>query len=136
MVAVREAVPVGRYGRASDQQADRTLKIVGGVLGAVLLVLVGWFGYSYIAGQKVNGQVTAFKVVSDDAVQVSLEVTKGKDATGVCTLQAVAQDHSEVGRMNVTFDQRSGDVVRVVTIRTTARATTAQLVSCTSGSGH
>ena len=41
--------PEGRYGRSSDERADRTLKVVGTVLAVALLGIVGWFGYHYVA---------------------------------------------------------------------------------------
>ncbi|MEU5734178.1 MULTISPECIES: DUF4307 domain-containing protein [Streptomyces] len=133
MAAVREGLPDGRYGRSADARADRTLKIVGAVLGAGLLALIAWFGYDYIAGQDVSGRLTGFKVVADDAVDVRLEITKDKDATGVCTVRTLDEYHDEVGRKDFTFDQREGDLVKVVTVRTTARATTAELIGCEPG---
>ncbi|MBL1117248.1 DUF4307 domain-containing protein [Streptomyces sp. 110] len=130
MTAVREGLPDGRYGRSADARADRTLKIVGAVLGAGLLALIGWFGYDYIAGQDVSGRLTGFKVVADDAVDVRLEITKDKDATGVCTVRTLDEYHDEVGRKDFTFGQRQEDMVKVVTVRTTARATSAELIGC------
>ncbi|WP_086706842.1 DUF4307 domain-containing protein [Streptomyces antimycoticus] len=133
MAAVREGLPDGRYGRSADARADRTLKIVGAALGAGLLALIAWFGYDYIAGQDVSGRLTGFKVVADDAVDVRLEITKDKDVTGVCTVRTLDEYHDEVGRKDFTFDQREGDLVKVVTVRTTARATTAELIGCEPG---
>ncbi|MBD3006635.1 DUF4307 domain-containing protein [Streptomyces sp. 5-10] len=130
MAAVREGLPDGRYGRSADARADRTLKIVGAVLGAGLLALIAWFGYDYIAGQDVSGRLTGFKVVADDAVEVRLEITKDKDATGVCTVRTLDEYHDEVGRKDFTFGQRQEDMVKVVTVRTTARATSAELIDC------
>lgn len=130
MAAVREGLPDGRYGRSADARADRKLKIVGAVLGAGLLALISWFGYDYITGQDVSGRLTGFKVVADDAVEVRLEVTKDKGATGVCTVRTLDQYHAEVGRKDFTFDQRQDDLVKVVTVRTTARATSAELIGC------
>ncbi|KUL38595.1 hypothetical protein ADL22_17615 [Streptomyces sp. NRRL F-4489] len=135
MAAVREELPEGRYGRSADQRADRTLKIVGGVLGAVLLGVVGWLGASYISGQDLSGRIITWEAVSDHAVKVHLEVVKGKDDRGVCTLRSQATDGSEVGRKDVAIDQRSGQVDTEVTLRTTKRATNAVLVGCTAASG-
>ncbi|MCQ8191981.1 DUF4307 domain-containing protein [Streptomyces rugosispiralis] len=130
MTAVREGLPDGRYGRSADARADRTLKIVGAVLGAGLLALIAWFGYDYIAGQDVSGRLTGFKVVADDAVEVRLEISKEKDATGVCTVRTLDKYHDEVGRKDFTFGQRQEDMVKVVTVRTTTRATSAELIGC------
>ena len=57
----------------ADERADRKLKIVGAVLGALLLALIGWFGYDYIAGQKISAEMIKFEVVSD---------TRGQGASG------------------------------------------------------
>ncbi|MEU5208137.1 DUF4307 domain-containing protein [Streptomyces sp. NPDC020742] len=136
MTAVREGLPDGRYGRSADQRADRKLKIIGAVLGAALLGVIGWSGVSYIADQDLSGRVIAWDAVSDHAVKVHLEIIKGTDDKGVCTLRSQADDGSEVGRKDVTVDQRTGQVDTVVTVRTTKRATNAVLVGCTaSGRG-
>ncbi|MYX07038.1 DUF4307 domain-containing protein [Streptomyces sp. SID8375] len=131
MTAVREGLPDGRYGRSADERADRKLKIIGAVLGAALLGVIGWSGISYISGQDLSGRVIGWDAVSDRAVKVHLEVVKDTDTTGVCTLRSQAEDGSEVGRKDITVDQRSGQVDTEVTVRTTKRATNAVLVGCT-----
>ncbi|ARH92924.1 MULTISPECIES: DUF4307 domain-containing protein [Streptomyces] len=135
MTAVREGLPDGRYGRSADQRADRKLKIIGAVLGAVLLGVVAWSGVSYIAGQDLSGRVITWDAVSDHAVKVHLEIVKGTDDKGVCTLRSQADDGSEVGRKDVTVDQRTEQVDTEVTVRTTKRATNAVLVGCTASAG-
>ncbi|PBC84756.1 protein of unknown function [Streptomyces sp. 2224.1] len=136
MTAVREGLPDGRYGRSADARADRNLKIIGAVLGAALLAVIGWCGVSYISGQGLSARVITWDAVSDHAVKVHLEVVKDTDAKGVCTLRSQAEDGSEVGRKDVTVDQRSAQVDTEVTVRTTKRATNAVLVGCTtSGNG-
>lgn len=132
MGAVREGLPDGRYGRSADQRADRKLKIIGAVLGVALLGVVGWSGFSYISGQELSGRVITWDRVSDSAVKVHLEVVKGKDDTGTCTLRSQADSGAEVGRKDVTVDAPKEQVDVEVTIRTTARATNAVLVGCTS----
>ncbi|QTZ93804.1 DUF4307 domain-containing protein [Streptomyces auratus] len=131
MTAVREGLPEGRYGRSADARADRKLKIIGSVLGVALLGVIAWCGISYIAGQDLSGRVITWDAVSDHAVKVHLEVVKDADAKGVCTLRSQAEDGSEVGRKDVTVDQRAGQVDTEVTLRTTKRATNAVLVGCT-----
>ncbi|MFD8329669.1 DUF4307 domain-containing protein [Streptomyces lydicus] len=136
MTAVREGLPDGRYGRSADQRADRKLKIIGAVLGAVLLGVVAWSGVSYIAGQDLSGRVITWDAVSDHAVKVHLEIVKGAGDKGVCTLRSQADDGSEVGRKDVTVDQRAEQVDTEVTVRTTKRATNAVLVGCTASAGR
>ncbi|GAA2395354.1 DUF4307 domain-containing protein [Streptomyces glaucosporus] len=124
-----------RYGRSADERADRVLKLVGAVLGVAFLALVGWFGVSYVTGTKVSGELIKFDVASDREVVVHLEVRKDEGVTGVCTLSALARDGGEVGRADFTFDQKRDRIDEVVTVRTTDRAGTAQLVGCTAVDG-
>jgi hypothetical protein len=132
MTAVREQLPEGRYGRSADQRADRRLKIVGAGLGVALLAMVAWFGYDYIAGQKISAEIIKFDVASDSEVQVHLEVRKDKDATGTCTLRSRARDGAEVGWLDVRIGERGRTRIdQVVKVRTRAKATSAELVGCT-----
>ncbi|MCT2594609.1 DUF4307 domain-containing protein [Streptomyces sp. N2-109] len=127
---MQQEPPAGRYGRSADAVADRRLKIVGAVLGTGLLGIIGWFGVSYISGTDVSGELIKFKVVSDEAVEAHVEVRKDQDADGVCTLRAMEENGREVGRKAVRIDGAESRVDTVVTVRTTARAVTAELVSC------
>ncbi|MFD9461002.1 DUF4307 domain-containing protein [Streptomyces sp. NPDC060027] len=126
-------LPEGRYGRSADERADRKLKIIGGVLGVALIGVVGWFGYDYIGGTEISAQVISFKPVSDSAVEAHLEVRKDAGASGYCTLRSQSADGVEVGRADFRFDQDSSRVDKVVTLRTTARGSTAELLGCHSG---
>ena len=135
-------VPEGRYGRTrnktrgsgsgggSSADTDRGLKITGGVLGVLMLALIAWLGSSYIAGQEVSGEMIKFKVVSDSAVEVHLEVRKDAGTAGVCTLRTQAESGGEVGRKNAAIPAAKSRVDTVITVRTTARATSAELVGC------
>ncbi|WP_240137453.1 DUF4307 domain-containing protein [Streptomyces sp. MUM 178J] len=131
MSAVRQQLPEGRYGRSADERADRKLKVVGAVLGVGLVAMVGWFGYDYIAGQKISAEIIKFDVTSADEVQVHLEVRKDADATGSCVVRSRSEEGVEVGRLEVPVD-RPGQarIDRVVKVRTTAQATSAELVGC------
>ncbi|NSC23589.1 DUF4307 domain-containing protein [Streptomyces albus subsp. chlorinus] len=140
MAQTARKVPEGRYGRAprgagggaggAEARTDRRLKITGGILGVLLLALVGWIGGSYIAGQDVSAELIKFKVVSDSAVEVHLEVRKDEGVEGVCTLRARAESGNEVGRKSVSFPAGTSRVDEVITVRTTARATSPDLVGC------
>ncbi|MGP3688140.1 DUF4307 domain-containing protein [Streptomyces sp. IBSNAI002] len=130
MSAVREGLPEGRYGRSADERADRKLKVVGAVMGALLLGVVGWIGWDYIAGQSVSAEVIKFQVVSDTEVKVHLEVRKESSVTGVCTLSSQDTEHGEVGRADFTFPQAQARVDEMVSLKTTSRATMIELVGC------
>ncbi|MFG2310771.1 DUF4307 domain-containing protein [Streptomyces sp. NPDC048566] len=133
MTTASTRVPEGRYGRSADDRADRRLKAVGGVLGAALIALIGWFGFHYVGGTTISAQVITFKAVSDSAVEAHLEVHKDAGSSGYCTLRSQDADGVEVGRADFRFDQDASRVDQVVTLRTTARGSTAELLGCHSG---
>jgi hypothetical protein len=122
-------LPEGRYGRSSDERADHKLKIAGAVLGALLIALVGYFAWHYVGQNKISGEVITFEP-GKDSVQVHLEVRKDADATGYCTVRSQAEDGSEVGRADYRFDGDATRIDKVVTLRTTAPGTTAELLGC------
>jgi uncharacterized protein DUF4307 len=122
--------PEGRYGPGADARADRKLRVAAVVAGVLVAVGVGWYGYSSLAGDKVSGQVVAFEAVSDQSLQIHLEVHKGTDTVAVCTVRSVGSDHAEVGRKDVRLTQHGKQVDTVVTVRTTARGQTGELVGC------
>ncbi|MDX6761280.1 MULTISPECIES: DUF4307 domain-containing protein [Streptomyces] len=130
MSAVREGLPEGRYGRSADERADRKLKIIGAALGAVLLGVIGWIGWDYVAGRSVSAEVIKFQVISDTEVKVHLEVRKDPSVTGVCTMVSQDEEHAEVGRADFTFAQPESRVDEVVSVKTTGRATMIELVGC------
>ncbi|MFD0023843.1 DUF4307 domain-containing protein [Streptomyces sp. NPDC058382] len=135
MTAVREAPSENRYGRSADQRADRKLKIIGSVLGVALLGVIGWIGYDYVAGQGVSAEVIKFKVVSDSRVEVHLEVRKDRDAKGYCTIRSQSEDGADVARKDFRFDEATDRIDRVLSLRTTARATSVELLGCTDDGG-
>ncbi|MBY8340407.1 DUF4307 domain-containing protein [Streptomyces spinosirectus] len=122
-------VPEGRYGRSPDERADHKLKIAGAVLAALLLALVGYFAYHYIGQNKISAEVITFDT-RQNSVQVHLEVHKDADATGYCTLRSQSKDGAEVGRADFHFDTHATRIDKVVTLRTTSKGTTAELLGC------
>ncbi|MFF3602468.1 DUF4307 domain-containing protein [Streptomyces sp. NPDC002463] len=131
MSAVREQLPEGRYGRSADERADRKLKITGAVLGVLFLGMMGWFGWHYVVDNKISAEMIKFEVVSDAEVQVHLEIRKDAGVKGVCTLRSRSEDGAEVARKDVRVDDPGTRVDRVFSLRTTARATNAELIGCT-----
>ncbi|WP_062640714.1 DUF4307 domain-containing protein [Streptomyces maremycinicus] len=123
-------LPEGRYGRSSDERTDRKLRITGAVLGACLLALVGYFAYHYVGQNKISAEVITFKATSDEAVRLHLEVRKDAGASGYCTVRSQAADGAEVGRADFRFTGSDTRIDRTVTLRTTSRGTTAELLGC------
>jgi len=122
-------LPEGRYGRSSDERADHKLKIIGAVLAAALLALVGYFAYHYVGQNKISAEVITFDA-QKDSVKVHLEVRKDAGASGYCTIRSQAENGSEVGRADFRFDGPATRIDRVVTLRTTSTGTTAELLGC------
>ncbi|MFJ9725427.1 DUF4307 domain-containing protein [Streptomyces sp. NPDC101209] len=129
MSTARTQLPEGRYGRSSDARADHKLKIAGAVMGTLLLVLVGYFAYHYVGQNKISGEVITFEP-HKSSVSVHLEVRKDAGASGYCTVRSQAADGSEVGRADFRFDGSATRIDKVVTLRTTAPGTTAELLGC------
>ena len=125
-------LPEGRYGRSSDERADRTLKVVGAVLAVALLGLIGWLGYHYVGQNKISAEVITFETAKD-SVRVHLEVRKDAGADGYCTVRSQAEDGAEVGRADFHFDGNATRIDKVVTLRTTSPGTTAELLGCHAG---
>ncbi|MFC9932004.1 DUF4307 domain-containing protein [Streptomyces sp. NPDC127190] len=122
-------LPEGRYGRSSDERADRRLRVAAAVFGAALLALVGYFAYHYVAESKISAQVITFQA-TDNAVKIHLEVHKDSGTDGYCTLRSQAADGAEVGRADFRFSGPDTRIDKVVTLRTTAKGTTAELLGC------
>ncbi|MFF7389527.1 DUF4307 domain-containing protein [Streptomyces scabiei] len=129
MTTAGTRLPEGRYGRSTDERPDRKLMIVGSVLGAVLLVLVGWFAYHYVAGNRISVEIYTFDT-SATSVKVHLRGDKDAGVEGYCTVRSQSEDGAEVGRADFRFAAATTDIDEVVTLRTTARATTAELLGC------
>ncbi|GAA1174504.1 hypothetical protein F4556_002751 [Kitasatospora gansuensis] len=127
----RTTIAPARYGKRSDREADRRLRITGLVCGALGLALVGWLGVSYISkGSAMNGLMPGFQVVSAEAMQVQLSVLKEDGTAGVCTVRAQSEDGGVVGLHDFPIPAAGSRYDEVVTLRTTARATAAELLGC------
>jgi len=122
-------LPEGRYGHSSDERADHKLKIAGAVLATLLLALVGYFAYHYVAQNEISAEVITFEQ-GKDSVKVHLEVRKDADARGYCTVRSQAEDGAVVGRADFRFDGDATRIDKVVTLRTTSPGTTAELLGC------
>ncbi|MDX2601128.1 DUF4307 domain-containing protein [Streptomyces caniscabiei] len=129
MTTASTRLPEGRYGRSADERADRKLKVIGSVLGAALLVLIGWFAYHYVAGNRISVEIYTFDT-SAHSVKVHLRGDKDAGVPGYCTVRSQSEDGAEVGRADFRFDAATTDIDEVVTLKTTARGTTAELLGC------
>ena len=122
-------LPEGRYGRTSDERGDRMLKIIGAVLSVVMLVLVGWFGYHYVVKNEISGDVIGF-TTAPDTVRIRLEFLINHATTADCSVRSTALAGAEAGRVDFRFDEDATRVEKIVTLRTTARGATGELIGC------
>ncbi|MGW1669898.1 DUF4307 domain-containing protein [Streptomyces sp. NPDC002324] len=132
MTTASTRLPEGRYGRSADERADRKLKVIGSVLGAALLVLIGWFAYHYVAENRISVEIYTFDT-SAHAVKVHLRGEKDAGVDGYCTVRSQSEDGAEVGRADFRFAADVTDIDKIVTLRTTSRGTTAELLGCHAG---
>ncbi|MFD9115668.1 DUF4307 domain-containing protein [Streptomyces bottropensis] len=132
MTTASTRLPEGRYGRSADERTDRKLKVIGSVLGAALLVLIGWFAYHYVAGNRISVEIYTFDT-SAHAVKVHLRGDKDAGVDGYCTVRSQSEDGAEVGRADFRFAADVTDIDKIVTLRTTSRGTTAELLGCHAG---
>lgn len=120
-----------RYGKLGNREADRRLRLIGVVCGVLGLALVGWFGASYVSkGSVMNGLMPGFEVVSAELTEVQLSVHKDDGTAGVCTIRAQAEDGSVVGLHDFPVPAAGDRYDEVVALRTTGRATAAELLGC------
>ncbi|MFF1795674.1 DUF4307 domain-containing protein [Kitasatospora sp. NPDC058263] len=125
-------LPEGRYGQRGDRESDRRLKVAGAVCGVLGLGLVAWLGGSYLIRETtINGSVPSFQAVSDTEVRLHLAVRKSDGTAGSCTVRSQGENGAVVGVADFPVPAAGGDYDAVVSLRTTARGTTAELLGCT-----
>ena len=121
MTASRPEPPQERYGRAPMSEATRHRVVMG--LGA--LVTAGLIGGAAMLYQRfelvdVKGKMSAYEVLDDRTVAVTISVTR-KDPSRpvVCIVRARSRDGSETGRREVVVGP-SGDRTVQVTSEVTS----------------
>ncbi|GAA2163700.1 uncharacterized protein DUF4307 [Humibacillus xanthopallidus] len=105
-----------------------TLGVAAGVAVAV------WFGISSTVGLA-SFTTTGYKVLDDQSVRVTFELNRPADKPTTCTIQALARDFAPVGSIDVTYSPPpagTGSLTtsETVTLRTTSRAVTGEVKTC------
>ena len=122
--------PAGRYGERSARGRRAT------VAAAVVLstAFLGWVLWAALgaASPGVRGAVTAFTVVSDDAVDVAVEVSGSAEGAVGCSVQALGRTREVVGVADIVLDpaRPSRGDRGTVTVRTRERAVSAVIGRC------
>jgi len=121
------APPPGRYGgprRQLDRRAWAALAVVAAVLVAA------WVGWA-AARDDVQWKDVGFHVDGTTAVDVTFEVTKPREATVTCTVQALAESYAQVGVRTVEVGPADAATQRLqVRVATTQQAVTGVVQSC------
>ncbi len=122
---------VQRYGTRSPGRRPVVV-----VLAVVLLVAgAAWVVWvtGYHGRPTVQSQLVGYQVRGEHAVRTTFTVARRDSAVAAsCLLQAVAADHSVVGELTVPVRSGPAHARLTATVRTERRATTVDLLGCTS----
>jgi cytochrome c-type biogenesis protein CcmH/NrfG len=118
-----------RYGATS--RSGRGLAVVAiAFVALVALCWVLWAAWHQATG-TVSGSVSAYNVVAEHRVDVTVQIHRPAHHAAQCTVQAQASDHSVVGQTVVSLPAAGSSDVQVTrTIRTDGEATTAIVSEC------
>ena len=121
----------GRYGGQTPRRR-RAVILVSGVVGVLALAWLAWAGWSQ-STPDVESNLQSFEVVDSHSVEATVVVDiRSEDVTANCLVRAVGTDHSVVGERNFEVTGDSGASRHDVTLRTERRATSVELIGCTS----
>ena len=104
---------------------------VVGIVGCALgVALVTWLALANTVG-RVTWTDTSYRVVDDRTVEVQFEVHRPRGQAVTCLVRALDQGFGVVGSLEVQVPASSErNVHRKVTVRTTTRAVTGAVRSC------
>ncbi|HET6563709.1 MAG TPA: DUF4307 domain-containing protein [Marmoricola sp.] len=113
-------------------RAHRAVALVA--IAAMVLSGIGFLGWSvfFHSTPEVTSRLTAFHVVDDHEVTADIAVGRKSQFTeAACLLRAIAEDHTVVGEVTVPVVDGPEERAIRVPIRTERRATSVELVGCT-----
>lgn len=118
-----------RYGRPS-KGSRTTLVAVVAVIAVGLLAFLAWAAWSH-SRDRIGAIVTSFNVVNVHRVDVGLEVSRDSGAAVTCTVTAIADDHGDVGRQDVTLPAGAAGTQELhATVRTEREAVSVTVDHC------
>jgi len=121
----------GRYGGQTPRRR-RAVIVVSGVVGVLALAWLAWAGWSQ-STPDVESNLQSFEVVDSHSVEATVVVDiRSEGVTANCLVRAVGTDHSVVGERNFEATGDSGASRHDVTLRTERKATSVELIGCTS----
>ena len=110
-------LPPARYGRAPvPAAARRRTAVVLGVLATLALIGLAAAAYRHVEGADIEGTMTAYEVLDDQTVAVTISMNRKDPATPVvCIVRARSGDGAESGRREVLIGPASAHTVQVTT---------------------
>ncbi len=124
---------VDRYG--ADRPRLRTAAVAAGVIAVAFLAWLAWAAWSF-STPEVRSEFVGFEVTGEHEALATVDIRISEpDVVGTCTLQATAEDHTVVGEKTFAVPgpddtERNGGLMQVA-VRTERRATTVDLLGCT-----
>ncbi|MFT4189392.1 MAG: DUF4307 domain-containing protein [Aeromicrobium sp.] len=101
------------------------------VAGAGIALGTAWAAWIALQPQPLKTDVYGFEVVSDERIDLTLEIIADEPAEVVCDVYAQAEDHSIVGEKTVTIPASEQEIVHHdLSLTTTQRAVTGVIRSC------
>lgn len=108
-------------------------RVLIGACAAVVLVFLGWLAWTAFSHStpEVESEIVSFDVIDDHTATVVVAIDRRDgDVDATCLVRAIAEDHSVVGELSWKPDGQAREQEEV-TIRTERRATSVQVVGCT-----
>jgi hypothetical protein len=110
--------PAARYGRQSLPSRNRRWILVGlvafVVVAGVILAVAAWHKF---ANSDVKGELTAYELVGDDSVSVTIGVTRPDPSRPVvCIVRARSIDGSETGRRELLVGPSNQKTVQITAV--------------------
>lgn len=105
---------------------------VVGIVGCLAAVgVIAWWGFTTTSG-SVRPEVTGYRVESDTAIVVEYDLHRPAGVAVVCRINALDSGRNRVGTVEETVPaQGPTSVHRVVSLRTSVRAVTGVVDTCT-----
>lgn len=96
---------------------------------ALAVVFVAWVAWvAWVHGTPaVESDLIGYEVQSDSSAVAQVDVQVEEGVTASCRVRATAEDHTTVGEVAFTPEPGRNDVV----VRTERRATSVELIGCT-----
>jgi hypothetical protein len=125
--------PAARYGRQRLSRNDRRRIAIGMTLFIIVLgVIIAIIGFQRLGTGDVKGELSAYKLVDDRTVEVTVGVTREDPSRpAVCIVRARSVDGSETGRREILIPASSHVTVQVTAVvKTTKPAAVGDVYGC------